>query len=430
MSKYILYSLFILLGFTKNILGNEKTLLHCGHIFDSKNAKLLGQHSILIEKNIIISISPGITSTGVKAIIDLLDHTCLPGFMDLHVHLSHESNPNEQLEHFRLDDVDFAYRSVGYAAKTLKAGFTTVRDLGGKIVIKLRNAINAGLIQGPRIFAAGVALHSTGGHADPTNGWNNHLSSLAGPTTPTEGTINSIEDARRAVRQRYKETSDWIKITSTGGVLSYAKSGIAPQFSMEELNTIMETAKEYGLKVAAHAHGYEGMKRAILAGVHTIDHGTEMNDELFKLMKKHGTWHVPTLAAGKFVGDKAKIEGYYPEIIRVKAATIGPIMQHTLKRSFKAGVKIAFGTDSGVGPHGENAQEFELLTQAGMPANIALQTATYNAALVLGIEKELGVLENGFKADIIAIKGNPIENISLTKTVNFVMKDGQVITKL
>ena len=399
--------------------------LQCGNVFDSKTAKLIGPQTITIDKNTIKSLSPGKLAVQGAQIVDLSALTCMPGFIDMHVHLGQQSSQQGYSEGFRLDDVDFAFRAVGYADKTLMAGFTSVRDLGGEISLHLRDAINQGTVKGPRIYAAGTSIASTGGHADPTNGLNSELSHLIGPPGPTEGVINGVDDARQAVRQRYKDGSDLIKITATGGVLSYAKSADAPQFTIEEIRAIVDTAKDYGYTVAAHAHGKEGMKRAILGGVTSIEHGTYMDDEIFKLMKEKGTWYVPTITAGKFVAEKAKIEGYYPDIIRPKAARVGALIQNTFSNAYKAGVKIAFGTDMGVGPHGDNASEFIYMTEAGMPNNIALQSATYNAAQILAAN-ELGQLQSGFKADVVAVVGNPLTDISLTKKIAFVMKDGVV----
>jgi imidazolonepropionase-like amidohydrolase len=403
----------------------ELKALQCGNVFDSKTAKLIGPQTIIIEKNTIKSLNPGKVPVDGAQIVDLTQMTCMPGFIDMHVHLSGESSPQSYSEGFRLDDTDYAFRSVGYANKTLMAGFTTVRDLGGDVALHLRNAINQGLIKGPRIYAAGKSIATTGGHGDPSNGLNSELSHLVGPPGPTEGVINGVDDARQAVRQRYKDGSDVIKITATGGVLSYAKNGDGPQFTVEEIRAVVDTAKDYGYSVAAHAHGKEGMKRAILGGVTSIEHGTYMDEEIFKLMKEHGTWYVPTITAGKFVAEKAKIDGYYPEVVRPKAARIGSLIQTTFANAYKAGVKIAFGTDMGVGPHGDNASEFIYMTEAGMPANIALQTATYNAAQILA-GNELGQLQAGFKADVVAVAGNPLADIGLTKKIAFVMKDGEV----
>jgi len=280
-------------------------------------------------------------------------------------------------------------------------------------------------VKGPRIFAAGTSIATTGGHADPTNGFNTHLSHLMGPPGPTEGVINSIDDARQAVRQRYKDGSDVIKITATGGVLSYAKSGDAPQFTVDEVKAIVDTARDYGFRVAAHAHGKEGMKRAILGGVTSIEHGTYMDDEVMGLMKQHGTWYVPTISAGRFVAEKAKIDGYFPAVVRPKAERIGALIQDTAGKAYRNGVKIAFGTDMGVGPHGDNAREFVYMVEAGMPAAYALQAATIRAAEVLGVDDQ-GVIEAGKRADIVAVPGNPVDDINAVLKADFVMKDGQI----
>jgi len=403
----------------------DVTALHCGKVFDSRSATVRTAQTVVVENGKVREIRAGNAPVAGANNIDLSGHTCLPGWIDLHVHLSGQSSPGSYSEGFRLDDVDFAFRSVGYARKTLDAGFTTVRDLGGDVALHLRDAINQGLVPGPRIYAAGSGIKTTGGHGDPTNGLNSELSHLIGPPGPTEGVINSVDDARQAVRQRYKDGSDVIKITATGGVLSYARSGDAPQFTVEEITAIVTTAKDYGYRVAAHAHGKEGMRRAILGGVTSIEHGTYMDDEIFALMKKHGTWYVPTVTAGRFVADKAKIDGYYPEIVRPKAARIGALIQTTFGKAYQSGVKIAFGTDQGVGPHGDNASEFIYMVEGGMPANIALQAATYNAAQVLGAE-DLGQLAPGFLADVVAVPGDPTVDIAQTRKVAFVMKDGVV----
>jgi imidazolonepropionase-like amidohydrolase len=403
----------------------ETVVLHCGETFDSKSARLVGARTIVATDGKLSQVLPGRVSVPDAREVDLSGHTCMPGWVDLHVHLSQQSSPRSYEERFRLDDADFALRSVGYAEKTLLAGFTTVRDLGGEVALKLRDAIDLGLVKGPRIYAAGKAIATTGGHADPTNGVNMELSYLLGTPGPTEGVVNGPDQARQAVRQRYKDGSDLIKITATGGVLSYAKSGDAPQFMLDEIIAIVQTAKDYGFTVAAHAHGKEGMKRAIEGGVTSIEHGTYMDDEIFALMKTHGTWYVPTITAGRFVADKAKVPGYFPEIVRPKAERIGAKIQDTFSRAYKAGVKIAFGTDMGVAPHGENAVEFGYMVEAGMPPAEALQAATYRAAEVLAVD-DIGQIEPGLRADIVAVPGNPLADISLTRKVDFVMKDGIV----
>ena len=404
----------------------EVTAVQCGHVFDASNAKLLGAHTVVIEGNRIRELHAGNVVIEGATAIDLSQQTCLPGLIDMHVHLSGQTSAQAYSEGFRLNPEDFAFRSVGYAERTLLAGFTSVRDLGGNVALSLRNAIDQGLVRGPRINAAGKSIATTGGHADPLNGVNRDILHAFGYPGPEDGVISGPIEARRAVRQRYKEGSDVIKITATGGVLSFAKSGDNPQFMADEVVSIVQTAHDYGYKVAVHAHGAEGMKRAVIAGVDSIEHGTYMNDEIRRLMKENGTWYVPTILAGVFVGEMAAKPGYYPEIVRPKALAVGPQIQKTFAAAYKAGVKIAFGTDAGVYPHGDNAREFELMTEAGMPANEALQSATRNAAQLLGRWDELGSLDAGKLADMVAVPGNPLDNISLMKQVDFVMKDGVV----
>jgi Imidazolonepropionase and related amidohydrolases len=401
------------------------TELHCGQLFDARSGRLLGPHTVQVRDGHIAAVRPGIPEASAAGAVDLRGHACMPGWTDLHVHLEDQSSPQSYAEGFRLDPVDYAFRSVGYAEKTLLAGFTSVRDLGGDVAPHLRDAIAQGRVRGPRIFAAGRSIATAGGHADPTNGWNHLLSDLHGPPGPADGVVDSVDGARQAVRQRYKEGSDLIKITATGGVLSYARSGDAPQFTDDEVRAVVETARDYGYRVAAHAHGAEGMKRAIRAGVTSIEHGTYMDEEAMRLMKQHGTWYIPTIHAGRFVADKAKIDGYFPEVVRPKAARIGALIQETAGKAYRNGVKIAFGTDMGVGPHGDNAREFIYMVEAGIPAAVALQAATIRAAEVLGVDDQ-GVLEAGKRADIVAVPGDPLADINVVMDVAFVMKDGVV----
>ena len=304
------------------------------------------------------------------------------------------------------------------------AGFTTVRDLGGSGVnISLRNAINKGEVIGPRIFTAGKAIGTTGGHADPTNGWKK---SIAGDPGPQDGVINGVDDARKAVRERYKNGADVIKITATGGVMSIAKNGQNPQFTIEEIKAICETAKDYDMTVAAHAHGDEGIQRAIKGGVLTIEHGTLLSDESMKLMKEYGTYYVPTITAGKEVAANAKIPGYYDELVVPKALAIGPKIQSTTERAYKAGVNIAFGSDAGVFPHGNNAKEFRFMNEAGIPVIECLQAATIVNSKILSMDSKIGQIKNGFFADIIATKSNPENDIRTLENVIFVMKNGEI----
>ena len=342
----------------------------------------------------------------------------------MHVHIESESNPQAYLNRYRLNEADVAYDAAVHAKRSLMAGFTTVRDMGGSGVnIALRNAIAKGKIPGPRIFTAGKILASTGGHGDPTNG---NKADFQGDPGPKEGVVNSVEDARKAVRQRYKNGADWIKITATGGVLSVAKSGENPQFTKEEIKAITTTAKDYGMKVAAHAHGDEGMYRAVASGVKTIEHGTLMSKRTMELMKEKQAYLVPTITAGKQVVEKAKIPGYYPAIIVPKALKVGPRIQATFKKAYDLGVPIAFGTDAGVFPHGLNAKEFGYMVEVGMPASEALQSATVVNAALLDNEDKLGQIKVGFYADIIASDANALDEIATLENITFVMKNGVV----
>jgi imidazolonepropionase-like amidohydrolase len=299
--------------------------------------------------------------------------------------------------------------------------------LGGSGVnISLRNAINKGLLVGPRIFTAGKSIATTGGHADPTNGYRKDL---MGDPGPKEGVINGPDDALHAVRERYKEGSDLIKITATGGVLSQAKDGANAQFTEEEVKAIVTAAKDYGFKVAAHAHGAEGIKRAVRGGVNSIEHGTFMDDEGIELMKQHGTWYVPTIIAGKSVTDSAKIPGYYTDIVTPKALVTGPQIQKTFAKAYKAGVKIAFGTDAGVYQHGKNWIEFGYMIEAGMSPMEAIKAATISAAELLGEKDRLGSIEVGKIADVVAVDGDPLKDSQVFGKVVFVMKDGVVYKK-
>lgn len=404
------------------------TYIHAGKVFTGTSETLQSKMTVVVSDNKISQLVKGYQEPGANdTVINLKDSTVLPGLMDMHVHLSSEhGGPQTYLERYTLNEADYAYKAASNAKTTLHAGFTTVRNLGDGYneTVALRKAINKGLLPGPRIFTAAKSIATTGGHADPSNGM---AKSIQPDVGPEQGVINGVAQARQAVRQRYKDGADVIKITATGGVLSVAKSGQNPQFMTDEVSAIVETANDYGMTVAVHAHGKEGMKRAIKAGVTSIEHGTYMDKEAIDLMKQHNTYYVPTIMAGKFVADKAKIDGYFPELVRPKAAEIGPLIQDTFATAYKAGVNIAFGTDSGVSAHGDNAQEFGYMVEAGMPAAVALQTATSKAAKMLNVDDRLGSLEAGKLADIIAVKGNPLKDIHVMSKVTFVMKDGEIV---
>ena len=406
--------------------ASARTLIHCGALLDGISDAPKKEMTVVVEGERIAAVQFGYLEPGAgDQVLDLKSSTVTPGWIDCHVHLDFQQSPTSLLDRFQLNPADRALLAVSYARKTLLAGFTTVRNVGdgANVTVALRKAIAAGTIDGPRVFSAGKSIATTGGHADPSNGYRQDL---MGDPGPLEGVINGPDEARKAVRQRYKDGADLIKITATGGVLSQAASGLAPQFTPEELRAIVETAHDYGLKVAAHAHGAEGMKRAVEAGVDSLEHGTFMTDEVMDLMKARGTYYVPTISAGRFTVEKAKIDGYFSAMVRAKAAAIGPVIQATFGRAWKAGVKIAFGTDQGVAPHGDNALEFVYMVEAGMPPLAAIKSATVEAAKLLGQEKDLGSIEPGKFADLVAVPGDPLADISLVSKVNFVMKGGTV----
>ena len=400
------------------------TLIYAGSLIDGDADRAVNDRTIRVSGDIILDIEDGFTAADPgDTVIDLRNSTVMPGLMDAHVHLTGQYSANSNLNRFILNEADYAFDAANYAKRTLEAGFTVVRNVGDpfNVTIALRKAIAVGDVPGPMIFSAGKGLASTGGHGDSTNGWAAHFGADPGPK---QGVVNGVEDARKAIRQRYKDGADWIKITATGGVLSVAKSGQNPQFTMEELEAIVDTAADYGLRVAAHAHGTEGMKRAVLAGVASIEHGTYMSEEVMDLMIERGTVFVPTILAGNWVAEKAAIDGFFPELVRPKAAAIGPIISETFARAYARGVPIVFGTDTGVSAHGDNAIEFALMVRGGMPAMEAIQSATSVAAEFLEIGDTHGRLLEGYQADIVAVPGNPLDDISLMQNVNFVMKGG------
>ncbi len=406
------------------------TLLHAGRLIDGISNRPMSEVTVRIDGDTIVAIERGYaTADEGDTVIDLRQQTVLPGLMDMHTHLTGEYSQDSRLRGFITNEADYAFDAAKYAKRTLEAGFTVVRNLGDgfNVSVALRKAIDDGDVPGPLIITAAKGLSSTGGHGDPTNGWAGHI---MGDPGPKEGVVNGVDDARKAVRQRYKDGADWIKITSTGGVLSVAKSGQNPQFTDEELRAIVETARDYGMRVAAHAHGTEGMKRAVVAGVASIEHGTYMDDEVMRLMKENGTYYVATILAGNWVAKQAEIDGFFPELVRPKAAAIGPLIQDTFARAYKAGVPIVFGTDSGVSAHGDNAQEFALMVEGGMPPMEAIQSATSVAAAFLGISETHGSIEADKMADIVAVPGNPLDDIRVLERVSFVMRSGKVFKQL
>ena len=401
------------------------TYIHTSNYIDGISDNIKQDSTIIIDDNgKIKSIEKGFISPGNNKFFDLTSYTVLPGLMDMHVHFGGEYQSKAERP-VKVERETEAILATVHAETTLNAGFTTVRQVGdsGFVSISLRDAINKGVVNGPRIFTSGKSIATTGGHADHTNG--KAIDDYEYPV-PEDGVINGPYEAFTAVRQRYKDGANGIKLTVTGGVLSVAASGDNPQFTQTEVEAVVEAAKDYGFWVAVHAHGSEGMKRAVLAGVDSVEHGTYMTTEVMDLMIERGTYYVPTISAGEFVAEKSKIDNYFPEIVRPKAATVGPQIGATFNKAVNRGVKIAFGTDVGVQPHGTNWKEFVYMNKYGMEPMDTIKAATMETAKLLRIDSKLGSLESGKIADIIAVDGNPLNDLSVMQNVVFVMKEGNV----
>ncbi|MDB5005681.1 MAG: imidazolonepropionase [Mucilaginibacter sp.] len=419
-----LYFLFLL--FLSQLTFAQKTYIQCGRFIDGISNTAMEHITIIVAGNTIEDIKQGyfVGGTGDNTVF-LKNKTVMPGLIDCHVHLESQGSKTSLLETFTLTDADIAYHAAVYAKRTLLAGFTTVRDLGGSGVnISLRKAVQQGLVDGPRIITAGRAISASGGHMDNSDGFRDDA--FNHKMGPDDGIADGRDELIKAVRLQIKRGSDVIKIASTGGVLDLSENGSGAEFSIDEIKAVVETAKDYGLRVACHAHGAEGIKRAILGGVTSIEHGTFMNEEDMELAKKYGTYYVPTIIAGKSVADSAKIQGYFPPVIARKALEVGTQIQQTFAKAYKAGVKIAFGTDAGVYAHGKNYLEFQYMVEAGMPPMEAIKAATTSAADLLGISDKTGSISKGKMADIIAVDGDPLKDIKTMKNVSFVMKEGKI----
>lgn len=402
----------------------QKTYIQCGKLIDGISNTELSQMTIVVDGKMITDIQKGYTTGGsTDKVIDLHDKTVMPGLIDCHVHLEMQGAGKDGIiEGVTMSDAAIAYRSTIYAKATLLAGFTTVRDCGGSgINNNMRDAIARGYIIGPRMISAGRAISASGGHMDGSVGFRDDLMHKMGPD---DGVADGPDELVKAVRLQIKRGSDVIKIASTGGVLDLSSNSSGAEFTIDEIKAVVETAKDYGLKVACHAHGAEGIRRAILGGVTSIEHGSFMDDEDIKLMKQYGTWYVLTLIAGRSVADSARKPGYFPPIIARKAIEVGTKMQGTFSRAYKAGVKIAFGTDAGVYDHGKNAIEFQYMVEGGMPPMEAIKCATVNAADLLGLSDVTGSITKGKYADIVAVNSDPLQDIKTMRDIGFVMKEG------
>ncbi len=409
--------------------------IHCGTLLAVPGTPPAANKTILAKNGVIVSVTDGmsgpeIKDAGANAIIedlDLHDRFVLPGLIDCHVHLTMEFDAKLRERALADSDELVTLRATTYAKKTLDAGFTTVRDLGAMhplTILALRDAINQGLVVGPRIIAAGHPISITGGHGDFTNGYRPDLF----PNLSTDdGIADGPDECMKAVRYQIKLGADVIKVTATGGVLSASAAGLAQHYSSPELEAIVKTAHAMGRKVAAHAHGVDGINAALAAGVDSIEHGTYLDDESVKLFKTHAAYHVPTLLAGDTVTRNAEIPGFYLKMVADKARLAGPKMLEMFKRSHEAGVNIAFGTDTGVSPHGENAREFALMVKAGMSPVDAIRSATVVASQLLSLDKQIGTLEPGKAADLIAVRGDPTQDVTRLEHVEVVVKGGAVL---
>lgn len=403
----------------------EVAVIHAGTLLAVPGERPARQKTIVVEDGRIARVVDGfVDPAGIAAdarLVDWSDAFVLPGLMDMHVHLLAELGPNSRSDPLTVTTSMQALRGAQHARKTLLAGFTTVRDLGGEpeAIYALRDAVAAGLVPGPRIVAAGSPLSATGGHGD-VDGVKAELLTLWTPDTICDGPY----ECRRAVRHAVKYGADWIKVTATGGVLSDTRTGTDQQMTGDELTEIMTTAHALGVRVAAHAHGADGIRAALAAGVDSIDHGTFLDDEALRLFRQTGAYLVPTLSPGAKVPAMMAGNPFFTAAIRQKALAASAASKSGFAKAYKAGVKIAFGTDTGVTPHGDNADEFAMMVAAGMPAMEAIRSATVVAAGLLGMSDDLGTLEAGKFADLVAVNGNPIDDITVLEDVRAVMKGG------
>ncbi len=402
------------------------TLIHAGRVLaEPSSGRVLTAQSILVRNGRIVSITPGYTQPSNGAVVvDLKNRFVLPGLIDSHVHLASETGPDSRINGFIKTDSDAAIDAAGFALKTLNAGFTTVADLGGpsESILALRSGIARGVVPGPRIISAAGAVSVHGGHGDANGMPRDMALMLRGP-----GVCSGADDCARATRERVRDGADIIKITATGGVLSNTAAGLGQQFTDAELAAIVQAAHAMGRKVTAHAHGVDGINSFLKAGGDSIEHGTYADAESARLFKANGAYLVPTLLAGDFVAREAsKPNPFLQPAQAAKALEAGPKMLDMLSRMHKAGVKIAFGTDTGVSAHGDNAQEFALMVKAGMTPLQTIQAATVNAADHFSLTAEIGSISAGKSADIIAVDGDPLTNVRELESVDFVMAKGKV----
>jgi imidazolonepropionase-like amidohydrolase len=406
-------------------------VLHCGTLLAVPGDAPNEEATIVVANGRIEKVLDGFVDAAEAApdrkaeVIDLRAMFVMPGWIDCHTHVTMELGRDVRLRAVEESDADLTMRGVVNARKTLDAGFTTVRDLGssGDAVFALRDAIARGDVPGPRILTAGESVSPTGGHSDSTNGYRDDLYAMP---SAIQGIADGPDECRKAVRAQVKRGADVIKMTATGGVLSATAAGTEQQFFDDELVAIVETSHLLGRKIAAHAHGVRGINAALRAGVDSIEHGSYLDEESIRLFRQTGAFLVPTLMAGETVAKHADEEGYFVPAVAEKARRVGPVMMDAFRRAHEGGVRIAFGTDCGVGPHGENAREFLLMVEGGMSQANALKAATVDAAELCGLGGEVGTLEAGRRADIIALGSSPLKSMDAVLDVRFVMAHGRV----
>ncbi len=406
--------------------------LKAAHLFDGKSKALVSNAVVLVQGNQITDVGTNVQIPADAQVIDLGDATLSPGFIDAHTHLTldYSGNYNERrLKELDLNVSEMAYECIAYAKATLEAGFTSVRDVGSRITnthdfpdVSLRNAINRGLVEGPRMQVATHGIGATGGHFDPFNGFRDML--FGREPDWTDGIVDGPEEIRKAVRYEVKNGADVIKAAVSGGVLSLKDEVDVPQFSPEEMKALVDETHRLRKKVAVHCHGDKAGHDAILAGVDSIEHGSFLKPDTLNLMKSKGTYLTPTLLATEYIMPRLKT---YPPAVQAKAQAAADARSEMFRNAVKIGVKISFGTDAAVFPHGQNAKEFALMTGFGMTPIDALRSATSVDADLLGVSQKLGTLEKGKLADIIAMPGDPTQDITATERVSFVMKDGKII---
>lgn len=413
-------------------LAADISIVHAGRLLAVPGGAVTTEQSVIIRDGRIEAVMPGFVdaqSAGAVAndevsIHDLTDMFVLPGLIDGHVHITSENNPKGRLQRVEMSDADYAIAGAGFARVTLNAGFTTVRDVGARsrdAIFALRDGIARGDVVGPRIYASGSTISVTGGHGDGTQGYRDDVAEIL----HSSGACDGVGACRQAVREQVRRGADHIKLTATAGVLSNTAAGLEQQFFEDELKAIMDASHAMGRKATAHAHGVNGINAALRAGVDAIEHGTYLNNESIRLFKRNNAYLVPTILAGVTVAEWADDpDSFLLPPQRAKARKVGPDMLEMARRAYQGGVKIAFGTDSGVSKHGENAREFQLLVNAGMTPMQAISAATVNGADNLGKSDVLGTIEPGKYGDLIAVGGDPLADINELLDIDFVMKEG------